>query len=852
MKVLFFMRSTVYVRNFESTLRTLAERGHDVHVVADRHFLESDALIERLCAAYPGIHHTELPIVPFDAWSFFGREVRAAMDYLRYLGREFEHAPRLRIRAQRNAPQFALSVLETPGVNTRVGRRLLARSLQVLDASVPCHPDIQAFVRDHAPDLVLVTPLVEPGSPQSEYVRAARALGIPVGLCVYSWDNLTNKGLIHDRLDVVTVWNDAMKAEAVRLHHIPGRRVEVTGAAAYDHWFAWRPREPRKEFCARVGLSCDRPYLMYVCSSSFIAPKEVDYIHRWIAELRASSERLRDVGVLVRPHPQNLKEWKSARLTDLEHVAVWPPLGANPTDEDSRSGYYDSMYHSAAVVGVNTSALIESAIIGRSVYTLLAPEFRNSQEGTLHFHHLLQANGGVVHVAHTMEEQAAQLEAAICQPHDDDCHRPFVGAFVRPHGIHVPATPHLVAALERTGAQGKRRPYRGPWYGRLVRAPFAKAAANLARTDVARKEKADRQTAVKQRREAARAAGRARVLEARSRAAEFILPDRSTMPYATYLKVRDWLRALSTSNGTPSIELSAVERQMVARLAHLWDAMPETISAIRQWCDPISGIRPADYCADSELLLRLKRDVAFLRRHGGEGLFVKESSVLGGFGFRQRHGLYNEDTLRFYKALTALNDAAVLPEFRGNSQRRIAWEIGGGWGGFAYQFKTVCPNVTYLITGLPETLLVSAVYLMTAFPEAQFRFYQGQTGADLWKDWQSVEFILAPESAVPQLTPPRVDLVLDMMTLRSMTEARVALHVQRAFEFGARYFYSVEPGRIFPTELPTMWRSIQKLYWPHIVPPRLDASHFMLKTGQAPAVDDYAHLVGWRRIRPVA
>jgi hypothetical protein len=63
--------------------------------------------------------------------------------------------------------------------------------------------------------------------------------------------------------------------------------------------------------------------------------------------------------------------------------------GANPLDEASRAQYHDSIYHSAAVVGVNTSALIESAIVGRAVYTVLAPEFRDTQEGTLHFHHLV-------------------------------------------------------------------------------------------------------------------------------------------------------------------------------------------------------------------------------------------------------------------------------------------------------------------------------------------------------------------------------------------------------------------------------------------------------------------------------
>jgi len=852
MKILFCLRSTVYARNFESTLRMLAERGHDVHIVADRHWADSDELVRRLCDAHPSIHYSEPPIVPFNAWSFFGSELRAGMDYLRYLGPEFADAAKLRVRAERNAPPFVLSILERPGMNTPAGRRLLGRMLATLDRAVPHHLDIEQFVRACAPDLVLVTPLVEPGSPQSEYVRAAQALGIRTGLCVYSWDNLTNKGLIHDTLDVVTVWNDAMRDEAIALHHVPAERVEVTGAAAYDHWFERQPRESRIEFCGRIGLPVDRPYILYVCSSRFIAPTEADFIRRWVAALRTSSETLRDVGVLVRPHPQNFKQWKTAPLADLERVAVWPREGANPIDEESRAEYYDSIYHSAAVVGVNTSALIESAIIGRAVYTVLAPEFRDTQHGTLHFQHLLHVNGGVLNVAQTMQEHAAQLEAAVRGPGDDARCRRFVEAFVRPYGIDVPATPRLVGAIERTGALGAQRPHRGPWYGRLLRAPFARMAATLARSDAARLEKAARRKAIKQRREAARVAQREEAIATRRReesrrAAGDSAPQAA---YAHYLEVREWLRLFPSS---ASVALSHAERQASAQLSHLWDAAPETIATLRQWCEPIAGVRPTDYVEtspDSELFTRLKRDVSFLRRLGGDELFVQESPLLGGFGFKRQHGLYNEDTIRYFKALTALQEGAVLDEFSSGTTRRLVWEIGGGWGGFAYQFKTVRPNVTYLITGIPETLLVSAVYLMAAFPDARFRLYRGCTDHNVWADWQQIDFILAPESELRSLTPSRVDLVVDLMALRRMTVNRIDAHVQRAFDLGARYFYSLEPGQIFPAEPPSAWRAIETFYWTHPIPPRLDASVFTIDSGSVPQIDDYAHLVGWRRIRP--
>ena len=40
------------------------------------------------------------------------------------------------------------------------------------------------------------------------------------------------------------------------------------------------------------------------------------------------------------------------------------------------------------MVGINTTAQIEGAIVGRPVHTVLADDFRFTQEGTLHFHYL--------------------------------------------------------------------------------------------------------------------------------------------------------------------------------------------------------------------------------------------------------------------------------------------------------------------------------------------------------------------------------------------------------------------------------------------------------------------------------
>ena len=88
---------------------------------------------------------------------------------------------------------------------------------------------------------MLLTPLIDLGSSQIDYLRAARALGIPTALCVWSWDHLSSKALIRECPDRVFVWNETQKREAVELHRVPAERVVVTGAQCFDHWFDRTP-----------------------------------------------------------------------------------------------------------------------------------------------------------------------------------------------------------------------------------------------------------------------------------------------------------------------------------------------------------------------------------------------------------------------------------------------------------------------------------------------------------------------------------------------------------------------------------------------------------------------------------
>jgi hypothetical protein len=277
----------------------------------------------------------------------------------------------------------------------------------------------------------------------------------------FSWDNLTNRGLVRVEPDRVLVWNDIQKREAVDLHGVSSDRVIVTGASRFDAFFAMKPSTARERFCDDVGLDPRCPYVLYLCSSEFVAPREVEFVRRWIASLRASADQVvRTCGVLVRPHPAHVKQWKDVTLSAFAHVALWHEKEAMNADQ----GLFDSLHHSNAVVGLNTSAMIEAGILERPVLSLVMEEFACGQEETLHFHYLRAANGGLLEEAHSFDEHLGQLASALRAARTGDRIRKFVERFVRPRGMQTPVTPIVADEIERAALISKRPRRSASWH----------------------------------------------------------------------------------------------------------------------------------------------------------------------------------------------------------------------------------------------------------------------------------------------------------------------------------------------------------------------------------------------------
>ena len=447
MKILLSVLHFGLLRNFESVVRTLSDRGHEVLLLADEDdAFGGESLAEDL-ALLPGVSHGRTPAYGDQPWFIVVRKVRQGLDYLRFLDSRYKPFPKLRDRAEARAPRFVTGLVRVRILRAFGVRRVLMAVLTAIEGGMPRLDAMDAFLDRARPDVILFASVTHPRAAQIDHLRSARAKNIPSGVCVYSWDHLSSKAKIRVLPDRVFVWNETQRNEAAKLHGIPFDRVVVTGAQVYDQWFNRSPSRSRKQFLVDMGLPSDRPFILYVCSAMTPDPNEAQFVRRWVESIRGSKHpRLQNAGLVVRPHPERRREWENVVWPDLGPLVI---TGANPIEASAKADYFDALVYSEAVVGIVTSAFLEAAVVGRPVLTITPPEFRSHQAGMLHFRYLLEIEGGLLKVGTDLDEHVRHLEGTF---DGDVAHKVqqqrFLRAFVRPLGLEHAATPRFVDMIE--------------------------------------------------------------------------------------------------------------------------------------------------------------------------------------------------------------------------------------------------------------------------------------------------------------------------------------------------------------------------------------------------------------------
>lgn len=325
---------------------------------------------------------------------------------------------------------------------------------------------------------------------------------------------------------------------------------------------------------------------------------------------------------------------------------------------------------------------------------------------------------------------------------------------------------------------------------------------------------------------------------------------RASPGFHNYLYVRERVLEMRAQvDADPNYKPSAYWEEELSNFEYMLDASPLIVDKLRAHSFHITGLHVHDYRSGRDRKqARYADKLHALQAQGKPELFVPEPAALGGFGFTIDGHLVNLDTMKFFEVLIALDKGAVLDEFRSDGERKLVWEVGAGWGGFPYQFKTICPNTTYLISDFPELFLFSATYLMTLFPTAKVRFWGEEPAQRIFANWRDYDFIFTPNTALADLTPDRLDLAVNMVSFQEMTSAQVASYVAKSHELGARFLYSLNREKsAMNDELDSVTRIISQYYWPREVQILKVSYQKMLDEG--PSKSDYKHVIGWKRVR---
>lgn len=251
-------------------------------------------------------------------------------------------------------------------------------------------------------------------------------------------------------------------------------------------------------------------------------------------------------------------------------------------------------------------------------------------------------------------------------------------------------------------------------------------------------------------------------------------------------------------------------REELGNIDYLIEATPLILRKLRHHAFHITGIRPYDYRSKGDgRREHFEARLRALREMGGDALLVPESPLAGGFGYEIDGRLYNVDTLKFYEVLIGMERAGVLASMR-QQPRPVVCEIGAGWGGFAYQWKTLFPASTIVIVDFPELFLFSATYLLAAFPGARAVFCDRDEAIAGWRD---ADFVFVPHTRAEQIASLPLDLVVNMVSFQEMTEAQVRAYATLAARAGAPWLYSLNRERSpYNAELTSVSRVLAERY----------------------------------------
>lgn len=323
------------------------------------------------------------------------------------------------------------------GVGARGPKRLALKALTLLPFSIGTwfaisdrftlgHQYAELFARER-PDL-LVTPTTGLYFSEGPLMARADRARVPTVAIDLSWDHFTTKTAPLRRVAALSVWNEAMKRQAVEIHGYRPEQVCVAGVPQFDIYHDRAALDCREEFFRRIGADPNRKLI----TLTTVPPVLYRYHERVI---RTLLEQIDQDGfgapaqLLVRVHPRDdLKAYEP--FMGRPHVIVEKPFRTgrvaegsevDPTTDDRRH-LANTLLHSDVVVNVASTIAIEAAICDTPVVNIgfdgeePRPFLDSAARYYRYTHYRPLVEAGAVRVASSPEEMVALVRRYLEEP----------------------------------------------------------------------------------------------------------------------------------------------------------------------------------------------------------------------------------------------------------------------------------------------------------------------------------------------------------------------------------------------------------------------------------------------------
>jgi hypothetical protein len=199
---------------------------------------------------------------------------------------------------------------------------------------------------------------------------AAKDLGIPTAVFIFSWDNLP-KGMLVVEADYYFVWSEHMKNELLYYYpHILEKQIKITGSPQFEGHFHREDKEDKLKFYEKYKLDLSKKYICFSGDDITTSPYDQYYLED-LAQVVTKMNKEHDdcLRIIYRKCPVDFSNRHLEVVKKYTNLItcidpLWDNLGNGwntvmPQENDSKL-LSDTIRYSELVVNVGSSMVFDA------------------------------------------------------------------------------------------------------------------------------------------------------------------------------------------------------------------------------------------------------------------------------------------------------------------------------------------------------------------------------------------------------------------------------------------------------------------------------------------------------------